>query len=442
MSFTLSQEQRALWRQSLLWLLFLAPFFFLTYGQVNHYTASLAQVDSVVFDWERAIPFWPWTIVPYWSIDLLYGLSLFICTSRMELTAHVWRLIAASLAACLGFLLFPLRFSFVRPVSDGLFGWLFQQLEMFDLPYNQAPSLHIILMWLLWLRFYGHTPPRWRWLLHAWFLLIGVSVLTTWQHHFIDVVTGLAVGVVISYCLPVNFRWRWRPTASKRSTALAKRYYGGAAISLLLAVMIGGFGWFFLWPSLCLLMIGLGYSGLGADVFQKNSAGRMSPSARILLAPYQLGARLSFYYFSRRTSASDQIVPGMFLGSFPRTVPSVDAVLDMTTDWPRSRFTLGKSYIACPRLDLVAPSPSELELSVEALNKLAKRGSVLVHCALGLSRSAVVVVAWLVKQGYADNIEQALAMVRAARPSIIIHEEHLNVLSLWRQCSREDKSHA
>ncbi|MDL2275961.1 hypothetical protein LJC22_07540 [Desulfosarcina sp. OttesenSCG-928-G10] len=53
-------------------------FSLLTYGFANHYTAGLDYVGSFVFDWEKHIPFWPWTIVPYWTIDAFYGLSLFL----------------------------------------------------------------------------------------------------------------------------------------------------------------------------------------------------------------------------------------------------------------------------------------------------------------------------------------------------------------------------
>lgn len=84
-----------LWIQGLCWLL-LGPLFFLSYGQVNHFTATRADFGSLVFSWEHAIPFIPWTIAPYWSIDLLYGLSLLICTSQRELTRHAWRLLRQS----------------------------------------------------------------------------------------------------------------------------------------------------------------------------------------------------------------------------------------------------------------------------------------------------------------------------------------------------------
>ncbi|EEG84200.1 hypothetical protein PROPEN_04981 [Proteus penneri ATCC 35198] len=51
----------------------------------------------------KAIPFLPWTIIPYWSVNIAYGISLIICTTLKEQFIHGLRLIVASLIACAGF---------------------------------------------------------------------------------------------------------------------------------------------------------------------------------------------------------------------------------------------------------------------------------------------------------------------------------------------------
>ncbi|MDE9539373.1 phosphatase PAP2/dual specificity phosphatase family protein [Xenorhabdus bovienii] len=424
-------SRRRLWLTGVIWLLFLAPFFFLTYGQVNQFTAQRGDVGTVVFDWEHNIPFWSWSIIPYWSIDLFYGISLFICTHRREQWLHGWRLMTASLIACVGFLLFPLKFSFSRPTTEGLFGWLFNQLTLFDLPYNQAPSLHIILLWLLWLRYSAYVCGYWRGLLHIWSVLIALSVLTTWQHHFIDVLTGFAVGVIISYLLPVSYRWRWQPNQDRYARKLFGYYLTGSALFALIASLLGGSFWILLWPAVSLLMIALGYAGLGSSVFQKQPDGRMSLSARWLLAPYQLGAWLSYLWFRRKSTPFSHITEGIILGSLPCQPVTTASVLDMTAEWHRRSDSHTVDYVCQPQIDLLPLAPEALQSAICALDKLRQQGDVFVHCTLGLSRSAMVVAAWLLKQHPEYDINTVVAILRKARPHVTFRQTHLDALSQW-----------
>src|SRR3954470_18173665 len=85
------------WGLALLWIAGLAPFFFLSYGFTNWVTSLRRSVPSLVFGWERHIPFLAWTIVPYWSTDLFYALSLFLCRTRAELSTHARRLLAVQI---------------------------------------------------------------------------------------------------------------------------------------------------------------------------------------------------------------------------------------------------------------------------------------------------------------------------------------------------------
>ena len=120
-------RERGSFVRGLVWIAFLGPFFFATYGFANWLATRQANVPSIVFDWERSIPFIPWTIVPYWSIDLLYGISLVVCTTKREVDRQGQRLLATQLITIPFFILFPLHFSFDRPAlrhPTGATRWL------------------------------------------------------------------------------------------------------------------------------------------------------------------------------------------------------------------------------------------------------------------------------------------------------------------------------
>ena len=119
--------------------------FYGSYGLANFLASRRAFVPEIAFGWERGIPFWAWTVVPYWSLNLMYAAAFFLCRSVRGQNRYVSRLVAAQCVAFVCFVLFPLHFSWEKPPYGGLAGLLFDALLAFDAPYNQAPSLHIAL---------------------------------------------------------------------------------------------------------------------------------------------------------------------------------------------------------------------------------------------------------------------------------------------------------
>ncbi|MES2820191.1 MAG: phosphatase PAP2/dual specificity phosphatase family protein [Pseudomonadota bacterium] len=416
-------RENGLWKRGVLWLLLLAPLFFLTYGLANDFTAQRDDVGSLVFDWERRMPLWPWTIVPYWSIDLLYGLSFLCCASRAEVDRHALRLLSAQALCIAGFLLWPLRFTFQRPELDGLFGGMFDVLMGFDKPFNQAPSLHITLLVVLWVMFARHLAGAWRLLAHAWFALIGVSVLTTWQHHFIDVPTGALAGWLCVWLWPDEGR---SPLRSLRLARTAQRwklagFYALGSVSCAApAVSLGDTWLWLLWPALALAMVALNYALFGAAGFQKRADGSLSPAVRWLLAPYLAGAWLNSRLWTRHHPLPREVADGVWLGRLPGAQALADSrftgLLDLCAELPCT--PQGRAYQALPVLDLTAPDTATCRAAAGFIEQARARGPVLVCCALGYSRSATAVAAWLLHSGRAADIDTALARLRAASPQV------------------------
>ena len=412
------------WLRGICWLAFLAPFFYATYGAANSFAASQADVPAIVFAWERHIPFLAWTIVPYWSINAFYGLSVLVCATRHELDVHVRRLLTAQVVAVACFILFPLRFTFGQPATDGIPGFLFDALTSFDKPFNQAPSLHIALLVILWHLYAKHLPRTARWMLHVWFALVGVSVLTTYQHHFVDIPTGALLG---AFCL-----WLWPEHAKsplstselatdRRRLVLAARYLTGAAAIAALAVWIGGAALWLLWPALSLVLVAANYAVLGPGGFQKDADGRMSLAARLVLAPYLAAAFVNSRSWTRHEPAPVAVADNVWLGRIPRAREAARfaAVVDLCAELPGGE-TSGK-WTCIPMLDLVTPHPAQLRDAADSIERGRSAGPVLVCCALGYSRSAATIATWLVTNRQAA-VGDAIERIRRVRPRIVIDE--------------------
>ncbi|MDS4021912.1 MAG: phosphatase PAP2/dual specificity phosphatase family protein [Candidatus Competibacter sp.] len=438
---TVATEAARPWRAAVAWMaLVLGPGFFLVYGACNGLTSLRTDVGSFFFEWERHVPVLPWTIVPYWSLDVFYAFSVLLCRSRLELDRHAWRIVTVVLLSAVGFLLFPLRFAFPRPEVEGMFGHLFEALYGFDQPFNQAPSLHVSLGMIMWYLYAKYTRGPLRWLLHGWFVLIGVSTLTTWQHHFIDLPAGALVGVVAFWLFPdppadaVGRTVAYRPLDGMR---LARRYLLGAVVCFALALQ-GGFWLILLWPGFALGAVAVAYLGVGPVVFRKQG-GRLSLAAKILLGPYLVGQSLSWRrYLGRMGMPFSQIVPGVFIGArlddreaivFAAAHPR-RFVLDLTGDFDESDSLREGDYVNLQLMDLTEPPPDALRDAATRIETAYRQGKIVfVHCALGYSRSAQVVAYWLATTGRVGSVRDALERVRAARPGIVVGPRRLAALA-------------
>jgi len=418
------------WKCAALWLLGLGVLFVFSYSAANWLAGQRAYVPSMVFGWESRVPYWPWTIVPYWSIDLFYCVSLFVCATRRELDTHARRLLAAQLISVAVFLSAPLRYSFERPETTELFGAMFDALLLFDQPFNQAPALHISLLVILWMHYAKHVSGMWRWLLHGWFALIGISVLTTYQHHFFDIPTGAWVGWFCVWLFPDDtapVTRTLRPTDDPRRRQLAACYAAGAIATGIAAWLIGGWGLWLLWVTGSLMLVSLIYAALDASAFQKQGDGSMSLASRWLLAPYLVGAWANSRWWTRRTQAVHEVSPRLWIGRLPghaSELPSQNITLiDLCAELPCPAAKAAHAYLSLPALDLVPLSTRQLSDDAQHIARAISCGPVCVCCALGYSRSAAAVAAWLITSGRAANARDAVALIHRARPQAVFGEQ-------------------
>ncbi|MWP62894.1 phosphatase PAP2/dual specificity phosphatase family protein [Gilliamella sp. Pas-s25] len=417
----------------LVWLVSLTIFFFTSYNFANWFTATRCDVGNIVFEWERSIPLWPWSILPYWSIDLMYGLAILLARSYRTLKILCFRLLSAQIICIICFFLFPLKFSFERPALDGFFGGLFDILMGFDKPFNQAPSLHITLLVILWKFYASYFRGGWRYILYIWCLLIGLSVLTTWSHHFFDIPTGLWVGC---FCI-----WLWpdRGLLLINNCQLPKQYLWSSIyfllflLSLCIAIYFYSWALWLLWFSGAFLLVSVNYLLFGAAGFQKQVNGHFNLATTILYLPYFIIMWINSRLWTFKNRSVDLICDNVYLGRMPANnalqLNNFISIVDLCAELPITQFK--GNYHLIPVLDMTPLTIKQCQDVAEIIEQYHQQGRLLVCCALGYSRSATAIIAWLLLTKRVPSLDTAIAMVKARRSTIVISAKQRLILSDW-----------
>jgi membrane-associated phospholipid phosphatase len=404
-------------RERVTQLAFNGALFGLCYPLANHLAARAGVTRSVALPWDAALPFLPWMVLPYMTSGPLFVLSFLLASSRAELSALSRRVAFATVAACLVFASFPLRFAFDRPAVDAaLPAWLFAQLTAMDQPYNQLPSLHVAYCVIFWpaLSSAGRRAGQARSalpraLLAAWLLLVAAATVFTYQHHLADVAGGALLGLLAIRALPVRASAATATSAADATLAPGDRVRGSAVaagsrpvtfcyalmagLALLAWFALGGPWWLYLGSSL--LLVARAYHRRDAAFLHKRN-GRYPLWVWLLYAPYLGGYLLTWQlvrWRERHKPPFDQAGERLWVGrrlsdAEAARLPAGCAVIDLSNELSETRALRGGAYQHFPLLDLHALDARAAQPILAAIATHAGQGrNIYLHCAMGYARS-------------------------------------------------------
>ncbi|MBQ9152458.1 MAG: phosphatase PAP2 family protein [Solobacterium sp.] len=185
------------------YMLYLCWFYFAEYRNPVPKYIIHAGIDDI-------IPFSVWAVIPYasWAPFIFFSLLLFVLYASRE---ELWRLavpMMCGMVLTVGFYLFVPTGLNLRPETmsgPSFLVWIVELLHKADTPTNVCPSIHVFISFIIdqaWQRSTLISGERNRWkriLIRLWDLAIILSTLFLKQHSVIDVIAGMAVGLLLDY---------------------------------------------------------------------------------------------------------------------------------------------------------------------------------------------------------------------------------------------------
>ena len=168
----------------------------------------------------------------------------------------------------------------------------------------------------------------------------------------------------------------------------------------------------------------------------KRADGSISALGLLAFAPYHAGLRAKLALQRRFSSepAWNLVAGQLYIGAWPSgpaLVPTAQlAVLDVTAELPLQVAPPAYKRIAV--WDTHSPSPAQIDEGVAwSLEQIGAGRGVLTHCAHGHGRSATMLGAILIAQGTAEGVDDAEALMQAARPRVRLNRRQRAALEAW-----------
>jgi protein-tyrosine phosphatase len=260
--------------------------------------------------------------------------------------------------------------------------------------------------------------------------MMALSTLTTWQHHFIDLPSGLWVGLLVLMLVPdFPAKTRSEPTPDPQRFKLSAIYSAGGIVCAALAWRFQGAAWILLWPAGTMLIVAAIYWTGRPELFRKTN-GRVPGEVVAVVGPYLAGTWLNARWRTRRKAYSE-IADGVWVGRLPRHARSFGSIVDVTAELIATSVASSVPYRSVPMLDVLVPTLSKIEAAVKAVDDFRDCRPTLVCCAQGRSRSVTVVAAWLIASHRAPSVNDAVHYIHERRPDIYLRGGHRARLEEW-----------
>jgi protein-tyrosine phosphatase len=196
-----------------------------------------------------------------------------------------------------------------------------------------------------------------------------------------------------------------------------------------------------LYPSLSFLLLSLAYAGIGPDLLGKQRDGRRAWWAIAWSLPYSLLAECVWrlVILRGREPAIGHVTDNLYCGRrLTRREQAVFArhpiqgCLDLTAEFSEASYLRSlPHYRSAPILDGTAPTVEHLQELVDWLTTTTTSSPIYVHCALGHGRTSTVVVAFLIRNGFEQDIDSALSRLRALRSGVDINATQRELLNAY-----------